>query len=86
VSGANQYRVRPLELVSTAVPSIVLDSTMLPVAAAELLEPAAAVLAGTAGVELELELELPQAARDKAMAATPAALHSLRMRKSPLSS
>jgi hypothetical protein len=69
-------------LVSTIVPLIVLESTMLPVAAAGLLDPAAAagVLLWAAGLlELELELELAQAARASTAAASPAALHILRM-------
>jgi hypothetical protein len=55
---------------------------MFPVAAAELLDPAAAaeVLLWAGGLlELELELELPQAARASTAAASPAALHILRM-------
>jgi hypothetical protein len=85
VSGPNQYRVWPLELVSTAVPSIVLDSTMFPAELEELLElPAAAgVLLWAAGL-LELEPELAQAARASTTAASPAALHSLRMPRLPL--
>jgi hypothetical protein len=83
VSGPNQYRVKPFELVSTAVPLIVLDSTVLP-AELELPDPAAAagLLLWAAGV-LELELELPHAATASTTVASPAALHSLRMLTSP---
>jgi len=55
---------------------------MFPVAAAGLLDPAAAagVLLWAGGLlELELELELAQAARASTAAASPAALHSLRI-------
>jgi hypothetical protein len=84
VSGANQYKVKPLELVSTCFPPIVLaaslvpDDDELPPAAAEDELPLPAPPAFD-----ELVAELPQAATVSAMAARPAAPHILRIRKSP---
>ena len=81
VSGANQYNVKPLELVSTCVPLIVVLSTVFALAleagaeAAGLLAPAAGVLA--AGEEL---LEFPHADTARATAASPAAAHIFRIR------
>src|SRR5580700_9725969 len=77
VSGTNQYSVRPAELVTTAVPLMVVMSSVVPlaleagaVAGAELaglLPPAAGVFA--AADELLLELELAHADKASARAA-----------------
>ena len=80
MSGANQYSVFPLELVTTAVPLMVVMFTVFPVAlkAGALLAPAAgAVVAGVLEDEL---LELAHADRAKARAASPAALNIFRIR------
>src|ERR1039457_5315653 len=78
VSGTNQYRVKPLALVSTVAPPIVAVFSALPdaVAAAEACGAAgggagggAAAAAAPAGAELP---ELPQAAITSATAPTPA--------------
>jgi hypothetical protein len=77
VSGANQYKVKPLELVTTFVPLIVA------VIRAELEAgvAAAALLAGAAGLLLEADElpELPHAATTRAIAASPAAPHMFRI-------
>ena len=86
VSGTNQYSVKPLELVSTCVPLIVVLSTVLALAleagaeAAGLLTPAAGVLA--ADEELP---ELPHADTARARAASPAEAHIFRIRILPSS-
>jgi hypothetical protein len=73
VSGTNQYKVKPAELVRTFVPLIVVLISVLPD------EPAAGLDAPAAG-GLLLELaELPQAAIASTAAASPAAPHILRM-------
>jgi hypothetical protein len=78
VSGANQYSVLPLELVTTAVPLMVVMFTVLPLALDALLPPAAgAVVAGVLDDELA---ELPQADSARARAANPAALNIFRIR------
>jgi hypothetical protein len=63
VSGANQYKVKPLAFVSTVTPPIVLVSSVLPDAAAECVPPE------PAGV-LEV-LELPHPVAISAAAASP---------------
>jgi hypothetical protein len=77
VSGTNQYKVKPLELVTTFVPLIVA------VIRAELEAGvvAAALLAGAAGLLLEADElpELPHAATTRAIAASPAAPHMFRI-------
>ena len=85
VSGANQYNTKPLALVSTIVPLtvVVAKAALLadepdPAAAGVLLW-AAGVLLWAAGVLLELA-ELPQAATDRAIAASPVTLHIFRIR------
>jgi hypothetical protein len=87
VSGANQYKVKPLELVSTCLPPIVLAASLVPdedelppAAAEDELPPAAA---GVPPALDELLAELPQAATVRAMAARPAAPHIFRITKSP---
>src|SRR5580693_8669191 len=80
VSGANQYSVLPLELVTTAVPLMVVMFTVLPLPldAAALLPPAAgAVVAGVLDDELA---ELAHADSARATAASPAALNIFRIR------
>src|ERR1700722_4547664 len=86
VSGANQYSVLPAELVSTAVPLMVVMFTVLPPLAAGALE-AAALLAPAAGAlaaadEL-LELELAHAVSARARAASPAVPSIFRITNSP---
>jgi hypothetical protein len=75
VSGTNQYKVKPLELVTTFVPLIVA------VIRAELEAGAAALLVGAAGLLLEVDElpELPHAATTRAIAASPAAPHMFRI-------
>ena len=75
VSGTNQYKVKPLELVTTFVPLIVA------VIRAELEADGAALLAGAAGLLLEADElpELPHAAATRAIAANPAAPHIFRI-------
>src|SRR5580693_2029103 len=84
VSGANQYSVLPLELVSTATPLMVVMLTVPPLALdAALLAPAAGALVAGALVAgaLEDELaELPHADRARARAASPAAPNIFRIR------
>jgi len=79
VSGANQYTVRPAELVSTCWLPMVLAVKVVELAAeadaAGLLPAAAGVLPAAA----ELLLELPQADTASARAASPAAPHIFRI-------
>jgi hypothetical protein len=77
VSGANQYKVKPLELVTTFVPLIVAVIRAELEAGAD----AAALLAGAAGLLLEADElpELPHAATTRAIAASPAAPHTFRI-------
>ena len=85
MSGANQYKTKPLALVRTWVPlTAAVPRAVPPAATAEpLLE--AALLTGEAGVAAEVagELvevaELPQAVRARAAAASPAAAHIFSM-------
>ena len=73
VSGANQYRVKPAELVTTCWPPMVLTSRAVPPE----LEAGAELLAPAAGVEVvELLPELAHADRTSARAARPAAPHT----------
>jgi hypothetical protein len=72
VSGTNQYKVKPAELVSTLAPLIVVLVSVLPD------ELAAGLDAPAAGGLLELA-ELPQAAMASTAAASAAAPHILRM-------
>jgi hypothetical protein len=67
VSGANMYKVKPWVLVSTVAPSIVVVFSAL----ADEAEPEAALGSALAG-SLELEDELPHAARPRAAAITAA--------------
>jgi hypothetical protein len=70
VSGANEYSVNPLLLVSTFTPPIVAEVTLLALAVAGLLAaPAEAVGVALAGAELDEELEELQATRAVAAAA-----------------
>src|SRR5580658_4671292 len=82
VSGTNQYSVLPLALVSTAVPLMVVVPTALPLEEPELAPAPAPVLAGGAVDPLaagERLLELAQADRAMARAASPAAPTIFRM-------
>jgi hypothetical protein len=96
VSGANQYKTKPLALARTCVPPTVAVRRADPALEAEAEAAAAAagdaLLADAAGLRpdaaealelLEL-LELPQAVRTSATAASPAAPHIFRIRISPL--
>jgi hypothetical protein len=74
VSGTNQYSVKPLALVSTFTPLIVVDFTI------ELDEPAATALGEEPPPELPEpdvpdDPELPHAAATRATAASPAGAH-----------
>ena len=73
VSGTNQYKVKPAELVSTVVPLIVVLLSMLPDELAAGLDAPAA-----GGLLLELA-ELPQAAIASTAVASAAALHIFRI-------
>ena len=81
VSGANQYRVKPTELVTTCVPPIVRLVNALPdeLAAVPGEAPAAAALLGAA--ELEEPDELAHAATASTAAARPAVVNSFRIEK-----
>jgi hypothetical protein len=88
VSGANQYKTKPLALVRTWVPlTAAVPRAVPPAATAEPLLEAALLTgeAGAAGVAAEVagELvevaELPQAVRARAAAASPAAAHIFSM-------
>jgi hypothetical protein len=83
VSGANQYRVKPAELVTTWVPPIVRTIRVVPDELDD--APAAGVPLGAAALdELELD-ELAQAVRASTAAARLATIKCLRMgRSSPL--
>src|ERR1700761_7859279 len=86
VSGTNQYRVMPAELVSTCVPLMLVALTVEPPAAGAVADPAA-LLAGVAGVfpeAAELLPELEQAEAVRAKAARPATPRILRMWISPI--
>src|ERR1700722_19458540 len=86
VSAANQYSVLPAELVTTAVPLMVVMFTVLPPLAAGALDAAAllppAAGAGVAGALADelLELELAHAVSARARAASPAAPSIFRIR------
>src|SRR6516165_2863577 len=75
LSGANQYRTMPCELVSTFLPLIIVNFNVVPDAGEAVEAALGAELA--AGEPLELEGELPHAARTKAAAANPAGAHHL---------
>jgi hypothetical protein len=81
VSGTNQYSVMPLALVSTEVPLMVVLPTVPPLEEPEL-APAPAVAPVVGG---ELLLELAQADRAMARAASPAAPTIFRIRILPFS-
>jgi hypothetical protein len=89
VSGANQYRTKPLELVRTVVPlTVALWRTPppAPAAAAEAGALLGAVLLAAAAGALPWAAvlpELPQAVRTSAAAASPAAPHIFRIRFLP---
>jgi hypothetical protein len=80
VSGANQYKVRPAEFVSTFLPPMVVVDSAPPAAAAAALGVAEPPLPApvAAGVP-----ELPQAATVSATAAGPAVLNIFRMCELP---
>jgi hypothetical protein len=81
VSGTNQYKVKPLELVTTFVPLIVAVIRAELEAGVDAGVDAAALLAGAAGLLLEADElpELPHAATTRAIAASPAAPHMFRI-------
>lgn len=79
VSGANQYTVNPLEVVTTWVPLIVAVARVLPPEAADAGD-AVADEADEAGADGdELLAELPHADTASAAAASTAALHIFRI-------